>query len=93
MSSSKLGRSCAGALATGLGIVLIGVGGTSTAMADGCPDLGAIKNIRVKNVSCKKANKVIGGWATGTDFLGFTCSDGSSKITCRKGDAVIRFTA
>ena len=93
MGSSTVKRRVAGLLAVGLGAVAIGVGGTSTALGASCSDIGAITDIKAKNVSCKKAKTVISGWATGTDLKGFTCSDGSGKVTCRKGDAVIKFQA
>ena len=93
MASSRAGRrGIVGALAAGLAALAISAGGATTALGAGCPDIGPITNVTAKHVSCKKAKKVIAGWATGLDLKGFTCT-GNSKVTCRKGNAVIKFKA
>lgn len=92
MGSSTVRRWCLGMLAAGLGTLAIGFGGTSTALAADCGNLKpAAKDIRAKNVGCKKAKAVVEAWVFGID-KGWEC-EGHPKVVCRKGDAVVKFTA
>jgi hypothetical protein len=91
MSSKTMRRSAAGAVATGFGMLAIGFGGTSTALGADCGDVNPLAtDVKAKNVTCKKAKKVVQAWAFGVDLGGYSC-EGTSRVTCRKGNAVVKF--